>query len=401
MAMKKMQTVTDVDLREKRVLVRVDFNVPLDGDKVANNSRICAALPTINYLLGQSAKVILMSHLGRPDGKKNLKYSLRPVAQELSSLLNRPVLFLDDCIGSDVAATIDELDDGSVVLLENLRFHGDEEANGDEFAAKLASYGDAYVNDAFGTAHRAHASTVGVPRLLPIKVAGFLMQKELEFLGNRTSNPERPFTVILGGAKVSDKIGVIDALLDRCDCMLIGGAMAYTFQLARGENTGNSPVEKDRVGDAIGAVEKAKEKGVELILPVDTLCTDFLDFPAKKVGKLQTISGQIPDGWQGVDIGQKTIGLFAKAIAKAKTILWNGPVGIFEIPQCAEGTFAVAKFVGDSKALSIVGGGDSIDALAKSGRSNDVTFISTGGGASLEFLEGKELPGASALNWTS
>ncbi|MDR1435686.1 MAG: phosphoglycerate kinase [Puniceicoccales bacterium] len=396
--MEKLQTVTDVDLREKRVLVRVDFNVPLDGGKVANCSRIVAALPTISYLLGQSAKVILMSHLGRPNGKKNLNYSLKPVAQELSRLLNRPVLFLDDCIGPSVASTVDELDDGSVVLLENLRFYGEEEANDSAFSAKLASYGDAYVNDAFGAAHRAHASTVGVPRLLPIKVAGFLMQKELEFLGNRTANPERPFAVLLGGAKVSDKIGVIDALLDRCDKMLIGGAMAYTLLFANGESVGNSPVQKDRSEAAAAAIAKAKRKGVEFLLPVDHLCSNFVDVASKKIGKTQIMDGPIADGWQGVDIGPKTIGRFGKAIADAKTILWNGPVGIFEIPGCAEGTLAIAKFIGDSKAISIVGGGDSIDALDRSGRSKDITFISTGGGASLEFLEGKELPGAAALS---
>jgi 3-phosphoglycerate kinase len=392
-----LKTIADVNLREKRVLLRVDFNVPLSGGKVSDGSRIRAALPTINYLLEQSAKVVLMSHLGRPNGEKNPKYSLRPVAQELSSLLSRPVLFLDDCLGAGAAATIGELDDGSVVLLENLRFYGEEEANDSAFAAKLASYGDAYVNDAFGTAHRAHASTVGIPRLLPIKAAGFLMQKELEFLGDRTAKPERPFAVILGGAKVSDKIAVIDALLEKCDRMLIGGAMAYTFQLARGESTGKSPVERDRVDDARRAIGKAKQKGVELLLPVDALCTDSLDFAGRKVGNLRTVDGSIPEGWQGVDIGPKTIGAFGRALGGAKTIFWNGPMGVSEIPSCAEGTFSIAKFVGQSKALSIVGGGDSIDALNKSGRAGDVTFISTGGGASLEFLEGKVLPGVAAL----
>ncbi|MDR2664242.1 MAG: phosphoglycerate kinase [Puniceicoccales bacterium] len=399
--MRRLQTVQDVNLREKRVLLRVDFNVPIDGGRVADGSRIRAALPTVRYLLEQSTKIVLMSHLGRPNGQKNPKYSLRPVAQELSAMLSRPVLFLDDCLGPDVAKTIDELDEGSVVLLENLRFYGGEEANDPKFAAQLASYGDVFVNDAFGTAHRAHASTVGVPALLPVKVAGFLMQKELEFLGDRTANPERPFAVILGGAKVSDKIGVIDALLDRCDRMLIGGAMAYTFQLARGESAGNSPVEPSRTEDAVRAIRKAKEKGVELLLPTDNLCTDHLDFAQKKVGELRTVAGPIPAGWQGVDIGPKTIGAFGGAIGGAKTVLWNGPMGVAEIPSCAGGTFAVAKFIADSKALSIVGGGDSIEALNRSGRADDISFISTGGGASLEFLEGKELPGVAILNWTT
>ncbi|MDR0678725.1 MAG: phosphoglycerate kinase [Puniceicoccales bacterium] len=396
--MKRLQTIADADVREKRVLVRVDFNVPLEEGKVADGSRIRAALPTIHYLLGQSAKVLLMSHLGRPNGQKNPKYSLRSVAQELSAMLSRPVLFLDDCLGVDVARTIDELDEGSVVLLENLRFYAGEEANDPKFAAQLACYGDVYVNDAFGTAHRAHASTVGVPALLPVKVAGFLMQKELEFLGNRTGDPKRPFAVVLGGAKVSDKIGVIDALLDRCDRMLIGGAMAYTFQLARGESVGNSPAEPGRLEDALCAIRKAEEKGVQLLLPVDTRCTDRLDFAKRSVGELRTVAGPIPAGWQGVDIGPKTIGAFGRAIESAQTVLWNGPMGIAEIPSCAEGTFAVAKFIADSKALSIVGGGDSIEALNRSGRAGDITFISTGGGASLEFLEGKELPGVAVLN---
>ncbi|MDR0340572.1 MAG: phosphoglycerate kinase [Puniceicoccales bacterium] len=396
--MKRLQTVADANVREKRVLVRVDFNVPIGGGKVTDGSRIRAALPTIHYLLGQSAKVVLMSHLGRPDGKKNPKYSLRSVAQELSAMLSRPVLFLDDCLGADVARTIDELDESSVVLLENLRFYAGEEANDPKFAAQLACYGDVYVNDAFGTAHRAHASTVGVPALLPVKVAGFLMQKELEFLGNRTGDPERPFAVVLGGAKVSDKIGVIDALLDRCDRMLIGGAMAFTFQLARGESVGNSPAEPSRSDDALRAIRKAEEKGVQLLLPVDTRCTDHLDFAKRAVGELRTVAGHIPAGWQGVDIGPKTIGAFGRAIADAKTVLWNGPMGVAEIPSCAEGTFAVAKFIADSKALSIVGGGDSIEALNRSGRAGDIAFISTGGGASLEFLEGKELPGVAVLN---
>ncbi|MDR2030224.1 MAG: phosphoglycerate kinase [Puniceicoccales bacterium] len=397
--MRAIQTVTDVNLAERSVLLRVDFNVPLKDGQVMDDTRIREALPTIRHLLKRSAKVILMSHLGRPDGQVDLRYSLRPVARELSKLLSRPVLFIENCIGADVGQKLEELDEGSVILLENLRFHGGEEANDPAFAAQLASYGDAYVNDAFGSAHRAHASTVGVPALLPIKVAGFLMQKELDFLGAKTAQPERPFTVILGGLKVGDKIGVIDALLDRCDCMLIGGAMAFTFLKAMGMDVGKSPVEKDRLEDVVHAMEKAKKLGVELLLPVDTLCTDRLDLAAGTVGELRQWTGSIvEDGWIGVDIGQLTVERYARAIAAAKTIFWNGPMGIFEIESCSKGTFAIAGHVADADATSIIGGGDSVRAIHQSGRVEDITFISTGGGASLEFLEGKVLPGVAALN---
>ncbi|MDR0727603.1 MAG: phosphoglycerate kinase [Puniceicoccales bacterium] len=393
-----VQTIADVDLSKKNVLVRVDFNVPLEGGKVADNSRIRAAVPTIDYLVKRAAKVILLSHLGRPKAQKNLKYSLRPTAQELSQLLGRPVIFLEDCLGDDVQGTIAEMEPGSVMMLENLRFYAEEEQNDREFAKKLAAYGNAFVNDAFGTAHRAHASTAGVPSLLPIKVAGFLMQKELEFLGNRTANPERPFTVILGGAKVSDKIGVIDALLDKCNNMLIGGAMAYTFHLAQGKKIGNSLAEKDRVADAKAALQKADKKGVKILLPVDSLATDTLNFETRTVGAIKTVSEDIPDGWQGVDIGPKTIQIFSDTIENSKTIFWNGPMGIFEVSACAQGTFAAAKAVARSKGISIVGGGDSITAINKSGFSDKIDFMSTGGGASLEFLEGKEMPGVAALS---
>ncbi|MDR1437519.1 MAG: phosphoglycerate kinase [Puniceicoccales bacterium] len=396
--MKQVQTIADVKLEGKTVLVRVDFNVPMEDGKIADDSRIRAALPTINYLIDQSAKIILLSHLGRPDGKKNLKYSLKPVAKELSSLLLRPVLFLDDCLGKNVAKTIEELEGGSVVMLENLRFYAEEEANDREFAKKLAVYGNAYVNDAFGTAHRAHASTDGVPRLLSIRVAGFLVQKELEFLGNKTANPTRPFVVILGGAKVSDKIKVIDALLERCNQMIIGGAMAYTFLAAMGKSVGSSRVELDRLDDAKRALEKARQLSVKILLPIDHKITNQLDFDARTVGEMRTAADSIPPEWKGVDIGPKTIGIFDKAIENAKTIFWNGPVGIFEIPACAEGTFAMAKFVAKSGAISIIGGGDSITAIHRSGNADRVTFMSTGGGASLEFLEGKELPGIAALS---
>lgn len=396
--MKHIQTIADVNLRGKRILARVDFNVPMDGSKITDTTRIEAALPTINYLLQQSAKVILLSHLGRPKGKKDPKYSLRPVAQELSRLLHRPVLFLDDCIGDGVQQTIDELDEGSVVLLENLRFYSEETENDEAFAQRLASYGDAYVNDAFASSHRAHASTAGVPKLLPLKVAGFLLQKELEFLETKTANPERPFTVVLGGAKVSDKIGVIDALLNRCDRMIIGGAMAYTFLRAQGFKTGNSLVEEDKISVAEEAIRKATAKGVQLLLPVDSLATRRVDFEEKKVDSPRIFEGNVDDGWQGIDIGPASVTAFRDAILSSKTVLWNGPMGIFEIAEASRGTFAIAKAIAESHALSIVGGGDSIKALHQSGHDQNVTFISTGGGASLEFLEGKELPGIAALN---
>jgi 3-phosphoglycerate kinase len=393
-----VQTIADVDLAKKDVLVRVDFNVPLENGKVADNSRIRAALPTIECLIKQGAKVILLSHLGRPKAQKNLKYSLLPAARELSQLLGRPVIFLEDCLGADVQKTIAEMENGSVAMLENLRFYAEEEANDREFAKKLAAYGNAYVNDAFGTAHRAHASTAGIPSLLPIRVAGFLMQKELEFLGSRTANPERPFTVILGGAKVSDKIEVIDALLDKCNNMLIGGAMAYTFHLALGKKVGNSLVEKERVADAQAALRKADKKGVKILLPVDSIATDALNFETRTIGGTKTVSEDIPDGWQGVDIGPKTIGVFNDIVENSKTIFWNGPMGVFEISDCSEGTFAIAKAVAQSKGVSIVGGGDSITAINRSGFSDKIDFMSTGGGASLEFLEGKEMPGVAALS---
>lgn len=381
------------------MLVRVDYNVPLEDGKVADRTRIEATLPTINYLLQESVKVVLMSHLGRPKGEKNLRDSLRPVAQELSRLLHRPVLFLDDCMGANVKQTIEEIDENSVVLLENLRFYKGETDNDPAFAQQLASYGDAYVNDAFGTAHRAHASTVGVPKLLPTKVAGFLIQRELEFLGSKVSNPERPFTVILGGAKVSDKIGVIDSLLDRCDRMIIGGAMAFTFLRAQGKNVGSSLLEEEKIPQALEALEKAKDRGVEFLLPDDFLVTDQLDLEKRQVGNLKTVScDNIENGWIGIDIGPKSIQKFRAAVENCKTILWNGPMGIFEIEASSAGTIAMASAVGNSNATSIVGGGDSIKAIHQSGFEEKISFISTGGGASLEFLEGKELPGIAALN---
>lgn len=397
--MDRIKTVRDVDLAGRRVLVRVDFNVPFGKDgKISDETRILGALPTIKHLLDQGARVVLASHLGRPDGVPNAKYSLAPVAAALSGHLGVPVLFLDDCVGEKVKKAVAGLGEGSVALLENLRFHPGEEKNDPKFAAALAELADAYVNDAFGTAHRAHASTEGVAKLLPTKVAGLLMDRELEFLGSRTAAPEKPFTVILGGAKVSDKIKVIDALLDKCDSMLIGGAMAYTFALARGVKTGASLTEPDKVDLAKKALKKAEDRGVNLLLPIDSVITDEVDFSAGTIGERKVVKGDIPDGWKGVDIGPETIAAFSEVLAGSQTILWNGPMGVFEIEACSEGTFAVAGAVATSGAISIIGGGDSVKAINQSGFGDSVTFISTGGGASLEFLEGKTLPGVAVLD---
>lgn len=397
--MDRIKTVRDVDLAGRRVFVRVDFNVPFGKDgKISDETRILGALPTIRHLLDQDAKVVLASHLGRPDGVPSAKYSLAPVAAALSGHLGVPVQFVDDCVGDKVRQTVDGLGAGSVILLENLRFHPGEEKNDPQFAAELAELADAYVNDAFGTAHRAHASTEGIAKLVPTRVAGLLMDRELEFLGTRTANPEKPFTVILGGAKVSDKIKVIDTLLDKCDSMLIGGAMAYTFALAKGLKTGASLTEPDKVELAKKALKKAADRGVNLLLPIDNVITDEIDFSAGTIGERKLVKGDIPEGWKGVDIGPESIAAFRDVLAASKTILWNGPMGVFEIPACAEGTFAVAEAVATAGATSIIGGGDSVKAINQSGFGDSVTFISTGGGASLEFLEGKTLPGVAVLD---
>jgi 3-phosphoglycerate kinase len=392
------KTIKDVTLAGQRVLVRCDFNVPLKDGAVSDDSRIVAALPTINYLVEQGAKVILCSHLGRPGGEKNAKYSLAPVAEDLSSKLGKPITFIEDCIGEQVEAEVAKLGDGDIALLENVRFYKGETDNDPEFAAAMAKVADAYVNDAFGTAHRAHASTAGVTAHLSPCVCGLLIEKELAYLGDKTANPERPFTVILGGAKVSDKIKVIDALLEKADTIIIGGAMAYTFAMAEGRTIGNSLSEPDYVETAKSALKKAKEKGVKFLLPVDNLGVKDLDFGAGTVGEQKIFEGNIEDGWEGVDIGPKSIELFKAEVAAAKTVLWNGPMGIFEIDACNKGTFAVAKTIAESDGISIIGGGDSVKAINMSGYSDKVTFMSTGGGASLEFLEGKELPGVTALD---
>lgn len=390
------KTIKDIDVRGKKVLVRVDFNVPLDENKkITDENRINGALPTIKYLMGQGAKVILCSHLGRPKGEFNMKYSLKPVADRLNELLDGKVTFASDVIGEDAQKAVAGCKEGEVVLLENLRFHKEEEKNDPEFAKKLAAFGDIYVNDAFGTAHRAHASTEGVSHFIKDSVAGFLIAKELEIMGQALENPRRPFVAILGGAKVSDKIGVINNLLTKVDTLIIGGAMAYTFIKAKGHSVGNSLCEIDKVDLARELMQKAEERKVKLLLPVDNVVAQEFsnDSPFKTVD-----SDKIPDGWQGLDIGEKTRKLFAEAVKGAGTVIWNGPMGVFEMPNFAEGTKAVARALAESDAITIIGGGDSAAAVAQLGFADRMTHISTGGGASLEFLEGLELPGIACLN---
>ena len=388
------KTVKDIDLKGKKVFVRCDFNVPMDEKQnITDNTRIVAALPTIKYLLEQDCKIILASHLGRPKGEVKPEFSLAPVAKELSKLLNKEVIMAKDVIGEDATNKAENLKEGEIMLLENVRFHREETDNDPEFAKKLASMAEVYVNDAFGAAHRAHASTAGIAQYLPA-VSGFLIEKELTVLGNAINNPERPFMAILGGAKVSDKIGVIDSLLDKVDTLMIGGGMAYTFFKAQGYSVGNSLCEEEKTGLALEAMEKAKQKGVKLLLPVDT-----------KVGKefkpdteSKTVAWtDIPDGWEGFDIGEKTIEMFKNELKNAKTVIWNGPVGLFEFDQFAIGTNEIAKTLADLDATTIIGGGDSGAAVAKAGLADKMTHICTGGGASLEFLEGKKLPGIEYL----
>ncbi len=388
------KTVKDIDLKGKKVFVRCDFNVPMDENQnITDNTRIKAALPTIKYLLEQNCKIILASHLGRPKGEVKPEFSLKPVAKELSKLLGKEVIMANDVIGEDAMSKASNLKEGEIMLLENVRFHREETDNDPEFAKKLASMAEIFVNDAFGTAHRAHASTTGIADYIP-GVAGFLIEKELKFLGNAINNPERPFVAILGGAKVSDKIGVIDSLLDKVDTLMIGGGMAYTFFKAQGYNVGNSLCEVEKTGLALQAMEKAKAKGVKLLLPIDT-----------KVGKefkpdteSKTVAWtEIPDDWEGFDIGEKTIEMFKNELQNAKTVIWNGPLGLFEFEQFAIGTNEIAKTLAELDATTIIGGGDSAAAVTKAGLADKMTHISTGGGASLEFLEGKKLPGIECL----
>jgi len=389
------KTIKDVDLNGKRVLMRVDFNVPLDDNlNITDDIRIRAALPTIKYAVDQGAKVILMSHLGRPDGKVDEKLRLAPCAVRLEKLLGRKVTALKDCIGPDVEKAISAMKPGDVILLENLRFHAEEEKNDPVFAKQLASLGDVFVNDAFGTAHRAHASTEGVTHCLP-SVAGFLLEKEIQYLGHAVDNPKRPFVAILGGAKVKDKIKVIDNLLNKVDALLIGGGMAYTFLKAQGKTIGNSKLDKDGFDTAKAALDKAAKKNIPMLLPIDHVIGDKFDAGANT----KVVGVDIPDGWMGLDIGPKTIKLFEDKLKSAKTIVWNGPLGVFEMDKFAKGTEDIAKFIAGLKGVtSIIGGGDTAAAMSKFKVEDRMTHISTGGGASLEYLEGRGLPGIDALN---
>ena len=409
------KTLQDVDLKGKRVIMRVDFNVPIKEGKISDDTRVTAALPSIRYVLEQGASLVLMSHLGRPKGKGyEAEFSLKPVADHLAKLLGKPVAFAADCQAAD--AEVAALKPGAVLVLENTRFYKEEEGkvkktdemSEEEYKAKkaalkdkqkamaqkLASYGEIFVNDAFGAAHRAHASTAVICKYVPVSVAGFLMEKEIEYLGNAVNNPVRPFVAILGGAKVSDKLAVVDNLLDKVDVLIIGGGMAYTFLKAQGHDVGNSLCELDQLDYARRMIEKAKANGKQLLLPVDNVAADKFDAAAAT----QVVGNDVPAGWMALDIGPKTLAAYAAAIRGAKTVVWNGPMGCFEMKPFAAGTFGVCQAVAASGATSIIGGGDSVSAVNKSGLAAKMTHISTGGGASLEFLEGKELPGVAALN---
>ncbi len=390
LTMLNKKKITDLDVKGKKVLVRVDFNVPLADGKVGDDARMVAALPTINYLLDHGAAVILCSHLGRPKGV-DLTYSMKPVAEHLATLIEAPVMFAEDCIGKPAEFAAAKLQPGEVLVLENTRFHDEEKNNDPEMAKQMASLADLYVNDAFGSAHRAHASTVGVTEYLPA-AAGFLLEKEIEYLGNAITEPKRPFITILGGAKVSDKIGVIENLLEKSDKILIGGGMANTFLKAQGYEMADSLVEEEVVDTAKALLDKGGDK---LVLPVDLVLSDA--FSAEAAVQVIPV-GDIPAGWRALDIGPRTIEAFSKIISGAGTVVWNGPMGVFELEPFAQGTYAIAKAVSESGSTSIIGGGDSISAINKSGLADKITHISTGGGASLEMLEGKELPGLAALD---
>lgn len=390
----RKKSVEDIDVQGKRVLVRVDFNVPMDEQgRITDDKRIRASLPTIQYLLRHGARVILMSHLGRPKGKPDPRYSLKPVAHRLEELLSVPVRMLPDCVGDEVERAVASLPPGHVALLENLRFHPEEEKNDPDFARRLARLGDVYVNDAFGSAHRAHASTEGVAHYLPA-VAGFLMLKEIETMGRALAEPERPFVAILGGAKVSDKIGVIRNLMNRVDALLIGGGMAYTFLKARGYEIGDSLLDAEHVDLARELMQEAERRGVRLVLPEDVVVAR--EFKADAPHQVVPASA-IPAGWQGLDIGPRTRERFAQEAARARTVIWNGPLGVFEMAPFAEGTRRVAMALAESGATTIIGGGDTAAAVEQFGLADRMTHVSTGGGASLEFLEGRELPGVAVL----
>jgi phosphoglycerate kinase len=384
------KTVRDIDLKSKRVLMRVDFNVPMDKGVVTDDKRIKAALPTIKYVLDQGASLILMSHLGRPKGGPDPEFSLKAAAEVLAGHLGKPVKMAQDCVGPEVEKLAKALKPGEVLMLENTRFYPGEEKNDLDLAKKMAALGEVYVNDAFGSAHRAHSSTEGVARFLPA-VSGFLMEQELEYLGRATQNPERPYIAILGGAKISDKIAVVENLLAQCDKLIIGGGMANTFLAAKGYNLQDSLVESGSISTAKAILAKA---GRKLLLPVDFMVADKFDAEANS----QVVDAdKIPAGWRAMDIGPKSIKLFSQALQGAKLVVWNGPVGVFEMPKFAEGTFAIAKLLAASGATTVIGGGDSASAVKKAGVAKQMTHVSTGGGASLEFLEGKVLPGVTAL----
>ena len=388
------KTIKDIDLKNKKVLVRCDFNVPMDENKnITDNTRIVAAIPTIEYLLEKNCAIILCSHLGRPKGEVKPEFSLKPVAKELSKLLDKEIIMANDVVGEDAKSKAKKLQSGEIMLLENVRFHREETDNDPEFSKKLADMAEIYVNDAFGAAHRAHSSTAGVANYLPA-VSGFLIEKELQFLGNALNNPERPFVAIMGGAKVSDKIGVIASLLNKVDTLIIGGGMAYTFFKAQGYGVGDSICELDKLDLAKDLMKTAEEKGVKLILPIDTkIGKEYKPDTESKIVSWK----QIPEGWEGFDIGEETIKMFEEELKKAKTVVWNGPLGLFEFDQFAIGTNSIAKVLSQIDATTIIGGGDSAAAVRKIGLQNKMTHISTGGGASLEFLEGKKLPGIECL----
>ncbi len=398
MTKKTVANLSASDLSGKKVLVRADFNVPIDNGSITDDTRIRAALPTIQDLTSKGAKVILTSHFGRPKGKVVDSMRLTPVAGRLSELLGKEVKKCDDCIGDEVASVVNSMNDGDVVLLENVRFYAGEEDNDPEFAKQLASVADMYVNDAFGTAHRAHASTEGVTKYLSPSVAGFLIEKELQFLKGAIDNPQRPLAAIIGGSKVSSKIGVIEALLDKCDKLLLGGGMIFTFYKARGLSVGNSLVEDDKIELAKSLEAKAKEKGVAMLLPTDVILADKFDAAANT----QTVSvEEIPDGWMGLDIGPDSVKVFQDALGDCKTVIWNGPMGVFEMEKFAKGTEGIARTLADltgTGTTTIIGGGDSVAAVEQLNLGEKMSHISTGGGASLELLEGKELPGIAALD---
>ena len=390
------KTIEDIAVKGKRVLVRCDFNVPLDGTTITDETRINGALPTIKYLMENGAKVILCSHMGKPKGEPKPEFSLAPVAESLSKKLGKDVVFAadDNVVGENAKKAVAEMNDGDVVLLQNTRYRAEETKNVETFSKELASLADVFVNDAFGTAHRAHCSTVGVTKYLDTAVCGYLIEKEIEFLGNAVNNPVRPCVAILGGSKVSSKISVINNLLEKVDTLIIGGGMAYTFMKALGEEVGDSLLEADYIDYAKEMMEKAEKKGVKLLIPVDTVVAkEFAnDAQHKTVAR-----GGIEAGWQGLDIGEKTIALYKDAIKDAKTVVWNGPMGVFEMPNFAKGTNAIAQALAEIDAVTVIGGGDSVAAVNKAGLGDKMSHISTGGGASLEFLEGKELPGIAAL----